>query len=660
MRTSMGCTFDCHQQMQTANCNTSLHREYKIMRISQLSTALALAIAACSSAQAQQFTEVVTFGDSLSDAGNTAAVDGNPYTLIGNSWTTNPDSTHSQYLSLMLGLGAQTNSLAGGSNYAFAGACAMPNGTATPPVPFAFNCYLPFPSVYQQVSGYIAANGGHVDPTKVYTLWSGANDILTGAGISPAVAQAYAQYSAGATVGLAGALLNAGAKTVVLFNLPDLGKTPNSIAGGAAAMQGASGLTAIYNAAFNTSLAALPDGIVAIDTYGLINEIVASPGTYGFTNVTQQACLTGTNFGPPPATAGACGPNGSGSPYTYAAGTNSTYLFADGIHPTGAGHQMLANVVYATLSAPGIVSLAPQVALQSSFAQNTAINEALDAEFSSTDEVGKVRGFTTVQYGQLDLESTYYTPGLEGDAFGLNVGATYRVNENGVFGVVATLGNTSADAESVASYDGNSILFGIFGQYEYQNLYIRASFSGGSTDMDIDRNIVLGPNVRRETGNTGVSQLSGSAELGYLFKSDNYTHGPFISAEINTADVDGYVEDSASSTAMHFDEFSADNNYSHIGYQFSGTFDRFSPFIRVSYTTSFNMDQTEVRAGTASLPGNFVLPGYVLTDEDFIDWNIGASMTFSDSLDGFISYRGMSGNDDQNSGVINLGLRKTF
>ncbi|MBP7370513.1 MAG: autotransporter domain-containing protein [Arenimonas sp.] len=627
------------------------------MRITPLSIALALAITASSTAQAQQFTQVVSFGDSLTDAGNTAAVDGNPYTLPGNSWTTNPDSVHSQYLSQLLGLGLQNYSLAGGSDYAFAGACAMKNGTVT--AAGVFNCYLPFPSVTDQVTGYITAHAGQVDSTKIYTLWAGANDILTGAGISVGAAQAYAGQSAATTVGLAGALLNAGAKTVVVFNLPDLGKTPNSIASGSTAAAGATGLSAIYNAAFDSYLGQLPDGIVAINTFGLINEIIASPATYGFTNVTQQACLTGPGIGGS-ATSGACGPVGSGEPWTYATGTNNTYLFADGIHPTGAAHQMLANVVYATISAPGIVSLAPQVALQSQFAQNTAINEALDVELASTDDAGKVRGFTTVQYGQQNIESSIYTPSLDGDSYGLNVGATYRMNENGSFGVIATLGNTSANAENLATYSGDSILFGIFGQFEFEHLYGRASFGGGNTDMEIRRNIFLGPSVRRETGNTGISQLSGSAELGYLFKGENYTHGPFISAETNSADVESYVEDGSSSSAMRFDKFSAENNMSHLGYQFTGKFGSFSPYVRISYASSFGNDQTFVRGGTASMPGNFSLPGYLLTDEDFIDWNVGASMNFAENFDGYISYRGLSGNDRQDSGVINLGIRKTF
>ena len=65
-------------------------------RTKLLVSALALALAGTSVAQAQSFSGVVVFGDSLSDAGNVAMVDGNPATPIGSSFTTNPDPVYAQ------------------------------------------------------------------------------------------------------------------------------------------------------------------------------------------------------------------------------------------------------------------------------------------------------------------------------------------------------------------------------------------------------------------------------------------------------------------------------------------------------------------------------------------------------------------------------------
>ena len=62
----------------------------------------------------QNFSNVVVFGDSLSDSGN-----------VGR-FTTNPDPVWSEIVAETFGASGM-NSFAGGSNYAFAGACVNPD-----------------------------------------------------------------------------------------------------------------------------------------------------------------------------------------------------------------------------------------------------------------------------------------------------------------------------------------------------------------------------------------------------------------------------------------------------------------------------------------------------------------------------------------------------
>ena len=92
-------------------------------RISHLAAACALALCA-QAAQAQQFSNVISFGDSLTDAGNTTTVDGNPATFAGNSFTTNNDPVHAQIIAAYYGYN-QTESALGGYNFAFGGSCAQ-------------------------------------------------------------------------------------------------------------------------------------------------------------------------------------------------------------------------------------------------------------------------------------------------------------------------------------------------------------------------------------------------------------------------------------------------------------------------------------------------------------------------------------------------------
>ena len=77
------------------------------------------------SAWGQNFSDVVVFGDSLSDSGNAGSLLPLP---PGSSFTTNPDPVWAEIVAETFGASGG-NDLAGGPNYAFAGACVNP---ATP------------------------------------------------------------------------------------------------------------------------------------------------------------------------------------------------------------------------------------------------------------------------------------------------------------------------------------------------------------------------------------------------------------------------------------------------------------------------------------------------------------------------------------------------
>ena len=626
------------------------------MRLSHLSAALALALTASTAAQAQVFSEVVSFGDSLTDAGNVGTLNGLP---PDSSFTTNLDPVYAQILSAMFGLGNQTNISplipgSNGTNYAYGGACAISDGTPTQVPGLPFDC-VNSPgsfSIGNQFNSYLSANGGAADPNALYTYWAGANDILSGAyyaGLysNPAIAQAWAGQAGATAIGQIAALQSAGARTIVVFNMPDLGLTPQNI--GTANQTGATGLSVIYNSQFNAGLANLQDGIVAINTWAIINEVKANPAAFGFTNTTGTAC---------PGSSLICGPASSGYPTQP---ISATYLFADGIHPSGRAHALLANIVYATITAPGIVSLAPEVALQANFANNTALEDAINNESAAGAEVGKVIGYASVQFTDQTIEATPYSPALNGDMTGLNVGASYRINENVSFALGATLGDPSGTtAGNTAEFSGNSILFGGVLHLETGGLYGRAALGIGTTDMDITRSIDLQSSTRRESGNTSVDQSSASFELGYQFKADTFRHGPYFGIDLNYTTTSAYSEDGSSSTAMRFEEFDADTNDAYIGYRFSGIFGNFRPFVDVAYVNPNNDDQTFVTGGTASLPGSFTFGGYTPGTDAFIDYNIGAAMSFADAWEGYLSFRDRTSDGVQDGYAISLGVRRTF
>ena len=127
---------------------------------------------------AASFSQMVVFGDSLSDTGNAAIVAGSSFPA--NYWngrltdgptttpaTNGPIGNWADQLSAKLGVADPLPFLAGGTNYAVATAQTGSNG---------------LDGITDQVNAFSVKNLGVASPTALYTLWGGANDIFNAAG----------------------------------------------------------------------------------------------------------------------------------------------------------------------------------------------------------------------------------------------------------------------------------------------------------------------------------------------------------------------------------------------------------------------------------------------------------------------------------------------
>lgn len=278
------------------------------------------------------FTSVYAFGDSLSDAGNVSAatlgtLPASPYSggrfTNGNVWV--------QDLSQNLGLPPVAPSLRGGTDYAYGGAETGPT---------AVHAANPFdlPSQLAQ----FAANVPAPSSNALYTVWAGSNDVLDIANSTeiPAQQQATVQQAATNETAVIDGLIAHGAKDLVVMGVTDLSKTPYEMARPASDAT-SSALAQSFNADLGSALQAIvatgAASIDFIDTYGLLDTAVANPAAYNLSNVTQPV-WNGNFTDPHSGTLAATGPAQNG------------YLYFDDLHPTAAGHALLASAVTQTLT----------------------------------------------------------------------------------------------------------------------------------------------------------------------------------------------------------------------------------------------------------------------------------------------------------------------
>ena len=296
------------------------------------------ALALVASSSHAQFTGLYVFGDSLSDSGNNALVIGanGSQVITGNGYIpTQPygGGTYSNagvwVTPFAAGLGlaaASAPSLAGGGNFAYGGARTTVNGSVGG---------FP-PSATTQLNGYLSATSGSASATALYVIAVGGNDVrdaLAAAAANPAnappsIRAAAASFAAG--IGnMVDALQAAGAQRIVVWDAPNVAAAPAVRAQGALAISVANSTVSAFNTALGGRLAG-EAGVSIFDIAGLFNTVVANPGAYGFSNVTD-----------------ACGAVSGCNP--------SQYLFWDGIHPTSAAQAITAHAMLAAVPEPASV-----------------------------------------------------------------------------------------------------------------------------------------------------------------------------------------------------------------------------------------------------------------------------------------------------------------
>ena len=608
---------------------------------------VAIAIVACASGvRAQEYGSVVIFGDSLSDSGNVALALGLP---PGSSFTTNPDPVWAEIVAETFGAPGEP-SLAMGTNYAFGGACV--NGDNP--------CTVPVPGIGQQIQLHLSMRPkGAADPDALYALWAGSNDLVAvleavaaGAPINPraaipATAQSY--------VSEIQSLQEAGARHIVVFNLPDAGATPFARSVPNPSFPPTlTALSTAYNQVLDAGLGALGDGIVRIDAYGLFNQILQDPPAYGFTNVAGTACSANERLP-------VCGPAGSPSPVTYAPDANNTYLFADDKHPSGAAHAMLASVVTATLAAPVQVSLAGEAGEAAVAAHRSVIAAA---QLSDREHpVGHWNSFVLAHTGRRGVDALPRLGEAQADEQGVSLGLSQRAARDFRWGIALSVGRHDTGVRD-AALEGDTAVGSLHGTWRQGGLYVSGALNLGRTGLDIERSMTLGPAVNTERGSTAARQVGVDVGLGWTMgETEGIRHGPTLGLSWLDQEVDGYREDGTSPTAMNFSTFERGSLVARAGYRIAFEAGSESlgirPYAAIAYAKELDDDPVSVTAGSNTMNGQFTAEGFA-PPEHWLSVDLGVSASLGGQASAVLGYSGRTGDGARSDHLVNVGMRIAF
>lgn len=270
------------------------------------------------------FSQLIVFGDSLSDVGNIQAAIG---IYPGDGYYNGRFSNGPVFvegLSAGLGLGPSIRSSNGGDNFAYGGAKTA--GTTF----FQGGSFID--DINEQVTDYLPRA---TDPNALFLIFAGANDLLGSSNVTTPVNNLATDINR---------LISDGAQSFLVLNLPLLGYTPRY-------NDSPSNFTTFNNRTqqFNAALATMLDGLEAsnpaieilqFDVAALFNDAIANPQWFGLTNVTDPA-------------APGLAPGMSSYDESQIVPNENEYVFWDDLHPTATVHAILAERVQMHLATPG-------------------------------------------------------------------------------------------------------------------------------------------------------------------------------------------------------------------------------------------------------------------------------------------------------------------
>ncbi len=584
-------------------------------RLVPILVAAALGAGLATEASAQNFSGVVSFGDSLSDGGYyrpwLASIGLSPANVaILGRFTTNPGPIWSENVARYYGV-TPGPSNAGGSIYAQGGANVATPSALTPPG----QAQRP---VSTQITEYFGANSGAANPNVLYTVWVGANDIFNNLGafqagaITAAQLQANVLAAATAEIGQIGRLRAAGARYVAVFSLPDIGTTPQFAAIGGATAASVTALSAGYNTTLWTGLQGAGIQVIPVDAAALLAEIRANYAAYGFTNITSPACGPNPPYSSPPFPSSQfCTPAQLVAP-----NAATTYVYADGVHPSTAASGIVGDYLISLLSGPQQLGLLAEVPLRTHEAQVRTLLDGLVQ--ASKQAPGKLGAFAALDGGNFDIDPSTGNPSLSSDNQTWTIGATMRASET------FTLGLAIGQSTATATFGGPGGNFrtkenqvSAFAGWRYEGWYALASASVSSVDYtQISRAIPLGIVTRTAQATSSGGNGAGGAAIGYDFNLGGFLVGPFAGFSSQSVTVNAFTEEGAGSANLRIGEQKRTSLVTTLGLRASGTFGMVSPYARVTYNKENRNDDRVITASPAALAtiNAYQLPAYTQDD----------------------------------------------
>jgi len=622
------------------------------------------------SAEAQNFNQLIGFGDSTIDTGWYMGATSGPHSTGapsvdasiaaalaagGNAHPTGPGLGNAQILAGFFGLSANSTSTPGGTNFGIGNSVdyLVPPGFV--PVTSTGNQYPNplLPGTATQIDNYLASVNGRANPNAIYLLSSGGNDAAAALSTFGPSSPTAVAYLLGEAQALTNSLVNlqaAGARYIILSNYyPGPSDAPATTAYA----------KTILSATWN-DLATAGVRFIPADTRSVFAAVEQDPLAFGITHDPHAvgpagyACLPAIGSGMTSGYGITCAPTTTPSTthgYLQSADATQTYLFMDGVHLTEAGQQIEADYFYNLLVAPSEISFLAETAVQTTYQTISGIQQQIDLTQRLRQPGWGVWVNGQLSYLKLDNSSAGF-PNDPGLPLSGSMGVDYKWQNGWLAGAAITAGYVNPTFSLGGGYQQDSVALSLYTAYRNANWWGDLVATAARLGYDTNRPVPIGITIQQNTGSTNGDDLSLAGEIGYDFHTGAVTHGPVAGLILQQARIGGFSE-SGSFTSLSFGSQIRNSEVGVLGYEARLDWGKWHPFAQVVWDHEFDpLDRMVTASLTTIAAPSYSLPAVVL-GRDWATATVGTQVTFTPAWSGMASFTAQLG---QNHATVFGGL----
>ncbi len=343
---------------------------------------------------------------------------------------------------------------------------------------------------------------------------------------------------------------------------------------------------------------------------------------------------------------------------------------------------------------PGQILAAHEGSLYRARERTRGIQALLEARREETpgQDAAEARQFTerlglilAARGAWFDRDSTSRERGLDGDSWGLQAGADYRVSDATVVGGLFNYDRPDAEFDDdqpginftpfsqEGEQDADSYIFTFFGSHSFtDNLYVDGHVGGGYIDYDLKRDVVF-QEATRTVAQTPVNtradvdgwEFSTSGGVGYELALGPATLGPYGRVVYIRSWIDNFDENGGNGLAMEYPDEARDSLTTILGLRgtlaLSTRFGVLVPQARIEWEHEYLRDSFNTRAFYIldADRNNFQMKGDS-NDRNYLNVGAGFAFVLPGGWIPFADYEGLFEYENWSFHRVTGGLRKEF